>query len=152
MYSTTIFITFWWTVKVAGALFLHLCHDSVAVTPSGEAAAAWGVTSANGLPRIPQNGSTSAHWDILHPRGGTEHSCLFIIWALGQDDTYHWIFRAQELSTTTGPPEKDQTFPQADCFNKSTSITPMGLQPQFHWAAATTLTNRVPGRALTLSV
>ncbi|XP_053825814.1 uncharacterized protein LOC128803183 [Vidua macroura] len=48
--------------------------------------------------------------------------------------------------TTTGPSEGDQTLPQDHrSFNRTTSVTPGGLQPPFNRTAATTLTPRVPG-------
>lgn len=89
MYSTTIFITFWWAVKMGGELLLYPCQDSTMITPSGKANTTLKGPSLlmdrQGLPRTAHR-SKPPHCEIPHPGGGTKHSCLYIIWGLGHQN------------------------------------------------------------------
>lgn len=59
-----------------------------------------------GFPRMTPR-ITSAQGAIPHPRGGTEHSSLYIIWGLGHDDTYHWSPKNHKNSPPPPPPLLD---------------------------------------------
>ncbi|RMC09434.1 hypothetical protein DUI87_13758 [Hirundo rustica rustica] len=88
---------------------------------------------------------------MLHPEGGAKHS----------QPGYNLRFKAPEaawfpldskrktrlICTTTGPSEENYTLLQDHCFNKTTPVTPGGLQPRFDWTASNTLTTRVSGYA-----
>lgn len=69
MYSTTIFIIFWWAVRLGPEVFLYLCHDSSVITPSGEAAATLRGPSLlmdhEGLPRMTHR-IIPPHCEIAH--------------------------------------------------------------------------------------
>lgn len=63
------------------------------------------------------------------------------------------IPRGQELhSHHWRPSEEDQTLLEDHCFTRTTSITSTRLQPPLTRAATTTLTNRVSGPSLTVTL
>ncbi|XP_072786318.1 uncharacterized protein [Taeniopygia guttata] len=60
--------------------------------------------------------------------------------------------KTRPIYTSTGPSEVNYALLQDHCFNRMTSANPGGLQPPFNGTAASTLTSRVSGCILTLSV
>ncbi|KAF4802956.1 hypothetical protein TURU_019206 [Turdus rufiventris] len=54
----------------------------------------------------------------------------------------------REKDRTNGPSEENNTLLQDDCFNRTTSVTPGGLQPPFNQTAANTLTDWLSGCVL----
>lgn len=132
--------------KLLKPAYLYLFHDTFLITPSG------GYLSANEPSRhyCLTHKSTSSHCEMLHPGGGTKHSYLHIISALGQSLPTEFPEDKSSI-TTIGPSEEDQTLLQDHRFNRITSITSGRLQPPFNRTATITLTNRVWACILTLS-
>lgn len=70
---------------------------------------------------------TLFHCETPYPEGRTEHSCLDLEG-----------IESGSLETWTQPPPLDiqrrtRPFHRTTAFDKTTSITPMGLQPPFNW-------------------
>uniref|UniRef100_A0A8C0VBY5 C2H2-type domain-containing protein n=1 Tax=Cyanistes caeruleus TaxID=156563 RepID=A0A8C0VBY5_CYACU len=65
----------------------------------------------------------------------------------------HWILRGETRPIySTGTSEVSYNLLWDHCFNRTTSVTPGGLQPPFNQTATSMLTNRVSGCILTLLV
>uniref|UniRef100_A0A8C3NAL5 Uncharacterized protein n=1 Tax=Geospiza parvula TaxID=87175 RepID=A0A8C3NAL5_GEOPR len=98
---------------------------------------------------------TSSHCEKLRPEGGAKHSYLDLIREL-EDQSQPIPLDSQRKTrpntTTTGSSEENSTLLQDPCFNRATPVTAGGLQPPFIGTATVTVTHRVSGRILNLSV
>uniref|UniRef100_A0A8D2MAU2 C2H2-type domain-containing protein n=1 Tax=Zonotrichia albicollis TaxID=44394 RepID=A0A8D2MAU2_ZONAL len=97
----------------------------------------------------------SSRCEKLCPEGGAKHSYLDIIRGL-EDQSQPFPQDSQRKTrpniTTTGSSEENPTVLQDPCFYKTTPVTAGGLQPPFIGTSTTTVTHRLSGRILNLSV
>lgn len=108
---------------MGGAVFLYLLYDSTTTTPPGEAAA----TLRGPCLLMGHQGLTDLLIELHPSLLWGRYQTILPGYNLGLGTPRYHTEYPGDSATVTGPLEKDQTFTQDHCFNKTTSITPMVL-------------------------